>query len=169
MLMETTLRKRDYTHGQEDSAQALMLDGGSSYTFIVYSFNSTTTLPSITFSNPNNKTLTTSSITSPIMFLSDVMYFRKDMTVSGNGTNYLDIVLKHKMSQITTTIDASATSYTVSVVNAEIGNTNTGLVACSYQTEVLHVEEVQTKDLSFFNALNTAIVKADPLILIRML
>ncbi|ATL43356.1 FISUMP domain-containing protein [Elizabethkingia sp. HX WHF] len=155
--------ERDYTHGQEDSAQALMLDGGSSYTFIVYSFNSTTTLPSITFSNPNNKTLTTSSITSPIMFLSDVMYFRKDMTVSGNGTNYLDIVLKHKMSQITTTIDASATSYTVSVVNAEIGNTNTGASMQLSDGSITRGGSTDQRPL-VFNALNTAIVKADPLI-----
>ncbi|MCT4138328.1 hypothetical protein HZP64_13790 [Elizabethkingia anophelis] len=155
--------ERDYTRGQEDSAQALMLDGGSSYTFIVYSFNSTTTLPSITFSNPNNKTLTTSSITSPIMFLSDVMYFRKDMTVSGNGTNYLDIVLKHKMSQITTTIDASATSYTVSVVNAEIGNTNTGASMQLLDGSITRGGSTGRRPL-VFATLNTAIVKADPLI-----
>ncbi|MCT3698765.1 hypothetical protein HZQ90_07790 [Elizabethkingia anophelis] len=155
--------ERDYTRGQEDSAQALMLDGGSSYTFIVYSFNSTTTLPSITFSNPNNKTLTTSSITSPIMFLSDVMYFRKDMTVSGNGTNYLDIVLKHKMSQITTTIDASATSYTVSVVNAEIGNTNTGASMQLSDGSITRGGSTGRRPL-VFATLNTAIVKADPLI-----
>ncbi|MCT4297651.1 hypothetical protein HZP23_09200 [Elizabethkingia anophelis] len=155
--------ERDYTRGQEDSAQALMLDGGNSYTFIVYSFNSTTTLPSITFSNPNNKTLTTSSITSPIMFLSDVMYFRKDMTVSGNGTNYLDIVLKHKMSQITTTIDASATSYTVSVVNAEIGNTNTGASMQLSDGSITRGGSTGRRPL-VFATLNTAIVKADPLI-----
>lgn len=156
--------ERDYTRGQEDSAQALMLDGGSSYTFIVYSFNSTTTLPSITFSNPNNKTLTTSSITSPIMFLSDVMYFRKDMTVSGNGTNYLDVVLKHKMSQVITTIDASSTGYTVSVVNAEIGTTNTEASMQLSNGNITRGGNSGRRILTF-PVLNTQIVKADPVIL----
>ncbi|MCT3719395.1 hypothetical protein HZQ64_04930 [Elizabethkingia anophelis] len=156
--------ERDYTRGQEDSAQALMLDGGNSYTFIVYSFNSTTTLPSITFSNPNNKTLTTSSITSPIMFLSDVMYFRKDMTVSGNGTNYLDVVLKHKMSQVITTIDASSTGYTVSVVNAEIGTTNTEASMQLSNGNITRGGNSGRRILTF-PVLNTQIVKADPVIL----
>ncbi|WP_407500698.1 hypothetical protein [Elizabethkingia anophelis] len=38
-------------------------------------------------------------------------------------TALLGGVLKHKMNQITTIIDALATSYNVSVVNAQIGNT----------------------------------------------
>ncbi|OBS11109.1 hypothetical protein ATE49_16630 [Elizabethkingia miricola] len=108
--------ERDYTRGQEDSAQALMLDGGSSYTFIVYSINTSANLPPVTFSNPNNKTLATASLASPTMGLNDLMYFRKDMAVSGNGTNYLDIVLKHKFSQVTPKIDATATGYTISSV-----------------------------------------------------
>jgi hypothetical protein len=34
------------------------------------------------------------------------MYFKKNMTVSGNGVNNLDVVLKHQYSQITTKLDA---------------------------------------------------------------
>ncbi|AJW65292.1 Fibrobacter succinogenes major domain (Fib_succ_major) [Elizabethkingia miricola] len=156
--------ERDYIRGQEDSAQALMLDGGSSYTFIVYSVNTSVNLPPVTFSNPNNKTLATSSVTSPIMFLSDVMYFRKDITVSGNGTNYLDVVLKHKMSQVITTIDASVTNYTVSVVNAEIGNTNTGASMQLSDGNIIRGGSTGRRPL-VFDALNTAIVKANPVIL----
>ncbi|AQX84145.1 hypothetical protein I6H88_14460 [Elizabethkingia bruuniana] len=158
--------ERDYTRGQEDSAQALMLDGGSSYTFIVYSVNNSSTadLPSVTFSNPNNKTLATSSVTSPILFASDVMYFRRDMIVSGSGTNYLDIVLKHKMSQVITTVDASSTGYTISDINARIGNSNTG---ASMQLSDGNITRSggTSQTLLSFTGLNTMIVKSNPRIL----
>lgn len=156
--------ERDYTRGQEDSAQALMLDGGSSYTFIVYSINDSNAsfLPPVTFSNPNNKTLATSSITSSVLGAFDVMYFRKDMTVSGNGTNYLDIVLKHRFSQVITTVDASSTGYIVSVIDAEVSPV---LLESTMQ---LSDGNITTNSASnnirgiLFPSLNTAIVKSDP-------
>ncbi|MDV3509028.1 hypothetical protein CMU89_18720 [Elizabethkingia anophelis] len=109
--------ERDYIHGQESSTPILNLDGGSNYTFIAYSINSTTTLPSVTFSDLTNKTLST-SILSEVNGSSDFMYYRTDMQVSGNNPNYLNIVLVHKLSQITATIDASATGYNITAVNA---------------------------------------------------
>ncbi|WP_078721094.1 FISUMP domain-containing protein [Elizabethkingia ursingii] len=109
--------ERDYIHGQESSTAILNLDGGSNYTFIAYSINSTTTLPSVTFSDLTNKTLST-SILSEVNGSSDFMYYRTDMQVSGNNPNYLNIVLVHKLSQITATIDASATGYNITAVNA---------------------------------------------------
>ncbi|AJW65181.1 Fibrobacter succinogenes major domain (Fib_succ_major) [Elizabethkingia miricola] len=109
--------ERDYVHGQESSTAVLNLDGDSNYTFIVYSINSTTTLPSVTFSDLTNKTLATSSL-SGVTGSSDFMYYRTDMQVSGNNPNYLNAVLVHKLSQITATIDASATGYNITNVNA---------------------------------------------------
>lgn len=73
--------ERDYIHGQESSTAILNLDGGSNYTFIAYSINSTTTLPSVTFSDLTNKTLST-SILSEVNGSSDFMYYRTDMQVS---------------------------------------------------------------------------------------
>ena len=46
------------------------------------------------------------------------MYFRRDMQVTGNGPNYLHIVFKHQFSQITTQMDASATGFNISGINA---------------------------------------------------
>ncbi|MDV3926433.1 hypothetical protein CMT52_13210 [Elizabethkingia anophelis] len=109
--------ERDYTRTQEANTAALNLDGGSSYTFIAYSVNSTTNLPAVTFSNTANKTLLTSSV-SALASNNDFMYYRKDMQVSGNGPNYLDVVLRHRLSLITTTIDASATGYNITAVNS---------------------------------------------------
>ncbi|UZJ65740.1 hypothetical protein OKW96_06040 [Sphingobacterium sp. KU25419] len=112
------MTEKDYIRGQETSASPLMLDGGLNYTFIVYSVNSTTVLPSVTFVNPANKTLTTSSVN--VTGVQDFMYFRKDMTVSGDNTNYLGVILKHRFSQITTTVDATATGYNITALTSAI-------------------------------------------------
>ncbi|HIC8807706.1 TPA: hypothetical protein ACW71U_001654 [Elizabethkingia anophelis] len=111
--------ERNYIRGQESSTAALNLDGGSNYTFIVYSVKSQTDLPDVTYTNSSNKTLATASI-SGLANTVDFMYYRKDMQVSGNQTNYLDVILRHRLSQITTTIDASATGYNITAVTANI-------------------------------------------------
>lgn len=111
--------ERNYIRGQESSTAALNLDGGSNYTFIVYSVKSQTDLPDVTYTNTSNKTLATASI-SGLANTVDFMYYRKDMQVSGNQTNYLDVILRHRLSQITTTIDASATGYNITAVTANI-------------------------------------------------
>lgn len=87
-----------YTYGQEKSSGGFTLDGGSKYTFVAYSINSTSSVPEITGS-----TLSTASVND----VSDqLMYFRREMVVT-KGDNFLDIVLKHQFSQITTTISLS--------------------------------------------------------------
>ncbi|MCT3719397.1 hypothetical protein HZQ64_04940 [Elizabethkingia anophelis] len=100
--------EQDYVSGQAGS-DITGLDGGSTYTFIVYSIGSSTDLPIVTYVDPLNKTLATASVNSVSVGNSDLMYFSKTMTVSGNGTNYLDTVLRHKYSQIITTLDSSPT------------------------------------------------------------
>ncbi len=45
------------------------------------------------------------------------MYFKKNMTVSGNGVNNLDVILKHQYSQIKTTLDARQVG-NISAVNS---------------------------------------------------
>ncbi|OPC04831.1 hypothetical protein BAS09_03850 [Elizabethkingia ursingii] len=112
----TYITERDYTHGQEVNTTAINLDGGSSYTFIAYSIGSTSDLPSVTYSDSANKTLSTASITN-LDGNKDLMYFRKDMQLN-DGDNNLDVVLRHKISEITTTFSSSATGYNVSEIDA---------------------------------------------------
>ncbi|MEH7888542.1 hypothetical protein [Elizabethkingia meningoseptica] len=114
--------ERTYFTGNEGSMPAITgLNGGSTYTFIVYSVGTATGLPAINFTDPNNKTLATATL-NDVSRNVDLMYFSKTITISGNNTNYLDVVLQHKYSQITTTLDTSPTQiYTiVSVDNATI-------------------------------------------------
>ncbi|MDV3982166.1 hypothetical protein CMT48_13935 [Elizabethkingia anophelis] len=109
------IKEQDYSSGQDEPI-ITNLNGGSTYTFVVYSIGSSTDLPPITFSNPGTKTLTSATIDN-VSGDSDLMYFSKSMPVSGNEINYLDITLKHKFSQIITTLDAGPTNYTITDIN----------------------------------------------------
>ncbi|MDX8568492.1 FISUMP domain-containing protein [Elizabethkingia sp. HX XZB] len=109
--------ERNYIYGQEGSTAALNLEGDGNYIFIVYSVNSDKDLPEVSFSTPTSKMLSGSTLTG-LSSTADFMYYRKDMQVSGNKPNYLDVTLKHKLSQITVTIDASATGYNITGVTA---------------------------------------------------
>lgn len=108
--------ERDYVSGQESNAQALNLDGGSTYTFVAYSINSASALPAITFADSNNKTLAGSTLA--VNGSDDFMYFKMNMQVSGNTDNYVGIVLKHQLCQVTTIVDASQTGYNITAVSA---------------------------------------------------
>lgn len=114
--------ERTYFTGSESSFPAITgLNGGSTYTFVVYSIGTQTGLPAITFADPGNKTLATATVNN-VSGDNDLMYFSKTMTLTGNNTNYLDVVLQHKYSQITTTIDSTPTNYYTiqSITNATI-------------------------------------------------
>ncbi|MCT4329607.1 hypothetical protein HZP13_07765 [Elizabethkingia anophelis] len=100
------VKEQDYISGQ--SGQDITgLDGGQTYTFVVYSIGSKTDLPAVTYTDSSNKKLSTALLDN-VSGDSDLMYFSTSMNVSGNDINYLDITLKHKFSQIITTLDASS-------------------------------------------------------------
>ncbi|WP_343561646.1 fimbrillin family protein [Sphingobacterium sp.] len=87
-----------YTAGntKPDDHKELQLEGGSTYKFIVYSYNTTEIPPAISASDPivdvsGNK---------------DLLYFTKQFTVSGETVNNLDIVFKHKYSKINLNINS---------------------------------------------------------------
>ncbi|NAW50255.1 hypothetical protein GNY06_02250, partial [Elizabethkingia argentiflava] len=86
-----------FTSGQKE--EGFRLDGGKEYTFVAYSINTTDNVPSI--SNPEN--LSSAKLDN---ISGDLMYFKRKMIVSGDRVNYLDVILKHQFSEITTTLDA---------------------------------------------------------------
>ena len=110
------VESKDYTRGNEGTV-SMNLNGGSTYTFVVYSVNTTnvTDLPAITYTNPAVPTLATARI-SNTPGNRDMMYFKTNLTVSGSQTNYLNVILKHRFTQITTVIDASARNANVTAV-----------------------------------------------------
>ncbi|KUG13214.1 hypothetical protein BEI02_10465 [Elizabethkingia sp. HvH-WGS333] len=110
------VKEQDYTSGQ-NTPNITGLDGGSTYTFVVYSIGSSTDLPSVTYSDSSNKTLSTASLNN-VSGDSDLMYYSTSMPVTGNNINYLNITLTHKYSQIITTLDASLTgTYRITQIN----------------------------------------------------
>lgn len=115
----TLADQSDFVHGQEESAPSLVLDGDQTYTFVAYSINSTTAIPAIT--NPGTLSLATVDNVS-----GNLMYFTHTMQVSGNAPNDLHVVLKHKYSQITTTIAVGAAGGSINAIGqATIGSSRT--------------------------------------------
>lgn len=118
---------RNFVRGKEDNTSvtpALNLNGGQNYTFIAYSVNSATGVPDISTSSRLSGAFLL------VMDIEDFMYFRKDTPVSGEGTNYLNVVLKHKTSQITLTVDSSLTGNSISGISAYFSPhySNTGIL-----------------------------------------
>lgn len=106
---------RNFVRGKEDNISvtpSLNLNGGQNYTFIAYSVNSATGVPDISTSSRLSGAFLL------VMDIEDFMYFRKDTSVSGEGTNYLNVVLKHKTSQVTLTLDSSLTGNSISDISA---------------------------------------------------
>lgn len=105
--------ERDYINGCLCKTLSITLDGGKTYTFIAYSFNDQTDLPELSFRN-NIKTLVNAQTSaynsyenSTAFNYKGLMYFKKQLTVSGSNVNYLDIVLTHRFSQVTTRINTN--------------------------------------------------------------
>ncbi|WP_223579314.1 fimbrillin family protein [Sphingobacterium sp. GVS05A] len=85
-----------YSYGGESTATGIALDAGKTYTFIAYSINSTSTVPNI---NSQNK-LSSASLDN---ISGDLMFFTGNLKLN-TGVNNLNVVLKHRFSQIITTL-----------------------------------------------------------------
>ncbi|MCL1689271.1 hypothetical protein CMU59_06860 [Elizabethkingia anophelis] len=108
-----------YKTNNTNDQQGFMLDGGQTYTFVAYSVNSTSAIPTV---NNTPRTLATDKLSG---ISGDLMYFKQNMTVSGNGKNYISVVLKHKFTKITTVIDATSVGNVSLVDNARISPVGT--------------------------------------------
>ena len=113
------VNEKTFTYQQDDN-NGFNLNGGQNYNFVAYSINSKTTVPAV---SNTPRTLATDKLNN---ISGDLMYFKRNMTVSGNGTNYIDVVLKHKYSIITSKLDARG----VGIISA-VGSANIGPVSSS--------------------------------------
>ena len=104
--------EKTYSYGGEAVAEGIILDAGKTYTFVAYSTNSTNTVPNIS----NQSTLSSASLNN---ISGDLMYFANTLKVN-KGINNLDVVLKHRFSQIITTLtmDANMTGAITKLENA---------------------------------------------------
>lgn len=127
-----------YKNGETDG---FLLNGGQNYTFVAYSVNSASSTPSIN----NGGTLANAKLSG---ISGDLMYFKKNMTVTGNGVNNLDIVLKHQYSQITTKLDARQVGNISAVTNATISPANSS-ADISFATDALTYNGSINQPVSF--------------------
>ncbi|WP_288790356.1 FISUMP domain-containing protein [uncultured Elizabethkingia sp.] len=108
---------QDYIVGQQ--AAPLMLDGGTTYNMVVYSYGSTT-LPMINSSEQSNISSAKIDYDNANR---DLMYQKiSDFTPDGNSNNTLNIKLRHKIPNITVTLKSKLNSSISSISNALIGN-----------------------------------------------
>lgn len=119
----TYITEKNFVYGKEDEETNLLLEEIKEYEFIVYSINSVNELPEISFSDPKNKTLATANVL--VKGNMDFMYFRKNLTLKANMVNYLNVVLKHKFSKITTVFDVSSTGYKLTALESDFSPHNT--------------------------------------------
>lgn len=139
-----------------------MLDGGTTYTFVVYSINSAlSNLPAITPLAPI-RTLANSQIA--LAGTQDYMYYRQNLTVTGNTTNRLNIILKHRFSQITTTINAGQTGYNITAVTSGLLPSNTTALANLSTGDFTRGVATAPSPVSFSN-LNAQLVSSTPTII----
>ena len=102
----TYYKHQDFNYG--DEALISDLDDEKTYTFVAYSVNTTdiADLPTIDTSEDLNDV--------SILVANDreyLMYYKTQLTVDYQEDNYLDIVLDHKFSQITTTVSINNSAF----------------------------------------------------------
>lgn len=128
----TKVDGKNYTYGSEATTGNFKLNGGETYTFIAVSTNSTSVNPIIA----NEGTLSTARASVTATQISDLMYFKKVLTLSGNGMNYLDVILTHQLSKITTTVKMSANS---AAAGARIKRIATPIINPQHQSASLNL------------------------------
>ena len=94
------------------SEEELLLDAGKRYTFVAYSVGSTSELPELDTDGDLEDAVLT-NVEGRADFMIDIV--EKDLV---EGNNQLNLVLKHKFSQITTVIDGSALGNIQTISNA---------------------------------------------------
>lgn len=134
------VEERNYKYKEESIEAPLYLTVGSTYTFIAYSINTTdlASLPTLEGPIANaDKTLTNCNVNAS--YNRDLLFFKKNLTISSTTKNYLQIVFDHTFNHVQTTIIANNTEYEITALSANLVNSrpnvsinfNTGAVTPS--------------------------------------
>ncbi|MCI0922723.1 fimbrillin family protein [Sphingobacterium rhinopitheci] len=149
--------EQNYTVGTLDN-QKLLLNSGSTYTFVAVSLNSTS-LPTVS----NKATLNTATVIPSTQVMQDLMYYSVTKTLDQSSVNDLDINFSHAFSRITVMIDATDSGYGITDVNSTFSS--------GYRTNSLKLSNMQitqsgptNSNAVIFPTLNQEIVVSTPLI-----
>ncbi|MFZ4861982.1 hypothetical protein ACL9RF_07335 [Sphingobacterium sp. Mn56C] len=133
---------KDFVNKRGGMNELDMLMAEKTYTFIVYSINSALNLPDLIFEHPTKKTLKTANVN--LGSNVDFLYYRKDLTLSATKENKLPCDLKHVFSEITTTIDATATGYPIHEIKSNF--------KALFKSTTVNLSNLQVKPLHTMNA-----------------
>jgi len=149
--------EQDYTVGTSDN-QELLLNSGSTYTFVAVSLNSTI-LPTVS----NKEILNTATVIPSTQVMEDLMYYSVTKTLDQSSDNDLDINFSHAFSRITVMIDATDSGYGITDVNSTFSS--------GYSTNSLKLSNMQitqsgttNSNAVIFPTLNQELVVSTPLI-----
>ena len=152
--------QKDFTYGVNDTS-GFQLNGDQNYTFVAYSINSKAGVPNV--DSPNS--LANAGV---VGATGDLMYFKTNMTVTGNQDNNLNVILKHRYSQITTIIDATGIGNVMNV-SGVMTPTNTSANLKFANDQVLTYNGIDPNGASVTfpaSELGKPTAKSDPTILI---
>ncbi|WP_407534270.1 hypothetical protein [Elizabethkingia miricola] len=152
--------QKNFTYGVNDTS-GFQLNGDQNYTFVAYSINSKTGVPDV--DSPNS--LASAGV---VGATGDLMYFKTNMTVTGNQDNNLNVVLKHRYSQITTIIDATGIGNVMNASGVMIPtNTSANLKFANDQVLTYNGIDPNGASVTFpASELGKPTAKSDPTILI---
>lgn len=150
--------EKTFTYGQEQPG--FQLTGGKSYTFVAYSVNYTSMVNRL----PKDAPLSQAKLEN---ITSDLMFFKKTLTLTGGQNNYLDVVLKHRYSQITTKIDASPAGNITDINGAVITPVNSyATINFANPNQLLYGPVSSTGTPIEFPTKNQQIITSTPTLLI---
>lgn len=157
------ITEKNYITGQK--SESIALDSGIEYTFIVYSINKPGEIPAI----KNGENLKTAQLSG---IKDDLMFFKRQLTLTPTDTNTLDIVLKHQFSQITTTINASVVGNITEISNVKIlPSTNSASIQFndSNNNSPITYTDKTTGNLVNFTSIGATTITSSPTLLIASL
>ena len=99
------IKEVDRIYTQESSEEPIILFPNRTYTFVVYSVQSSTELPTLSFTDVNNKTLTTSRVNG-VSDYNKFVLFKAENFQTNLQRNELEVLLKPLYSRVTIEIDA---------------------------------------------------------------
>lgn len=85
--------------------------------------------------------------------------------MTGNNTNYLDVILQHKYSQITTVLDSTPTTYNITNISGVTIAPHTGSATMQLSNGSTVATGTQTPRSVVFPTMNSKIIQATPVVI----
>jgi len=161
--LDNFVEEKEFIWGADSKAEYLMLDAGETYSFVVYAVNKAFSLPDLIFSSPTSKTLNSAQVkVKDSNGVKDFMYFKKYGVRLTENSVYLNIELKHLLSELTVIVDASRTKEKISEFNANF-NSHRSIANVNLIDGAIIPSENTSKSKVTFAKLDQTIITSNPI------